>query len=318
MVTAWLFAIVLAFVGGNWLGVTAAGPAPMSADGGRGRLAITSKQDRANHGPVRRSQPLATPSGAPSPSLAGPSVAGPAASTLPASPPPPQGLPAEALTPPPDQTVPEAYGARILTGTPDVALTFDDGPDPTWTPEVLDLLRANGTTATFCLIGINAEAHPDLVRRIVAEGHTLCNHSWEHDLNLAGYPAEKIRADLERTNNAIHAAVPGAPIQYFRQPGGAWRPRVVEVAGELGMVSLHWDVDPQDWNLPGSTAIINLVSGEVRPGSIVLMHDGGGDRSGTVAACEKLLPYLRSRFRLTSTPAPALNVPAQSRYQVPD
>jgi peptidoglycan/xylan/chitin deacetylase (PgdA/CDA1 family) len=199
-----------------------------------------------------------------------------------------------------------------------VALTFDDGPNPTWTPKILDLLAKNHISATFCLIGENVEAHPDLVRRIVAEGHTLCNHSWDHDLKLAGYAPEVIRQDLERTNDAIRAAAPGAVIPYFRQPGGVWTPRVIEVAGELGMVSLHWDVDPQDWNLPGSGAIIKSVSGDVRAGSIVLLHDGGGDRSGTMTACEYLLPYLRSRFRLTATPAPLVNAPAQSRYQVPD
>ncbi|HEY0696248.1 MAG TPA: polysaccharide deacetylase family protein [Micromonospora sp.] len=202
-------------------------------------------------------------------------------------------LPAEAGGP---------FGARQTTGTSDVALTFDDGPDPTWTPQVLALLRAAGVQATFCLVGSNAQQHPDLVRAIAADGHTLCNHSWSHDLRLGTRSPAVIRDELNRTTSVIQAAVPGARIAYFRAPGGNWNPTLVTIARQLGMTSLHWAVDPRDWERPGSQAVVDFVASGTVAGSIVLLHDGGGDRGQTVAALGKLLPELRQRFQLRSLP----------------
>lgn len=210
------------------------------------------------------------------------------------------------------------YSIRRATGDASVALTFDDGPDPRWTPAVLDLLREHRASATFCVVGVNAEAFPDLVRRIVTEGHTLCNHSWRHEISLGTWSAGAIRANLTRVNDAIRRAVPGAVVPYFRHPGGAWTARAAQVAADLGMASIHWDVDPQDWRRPGAGAITRVVSAETRPGSIVLLHDGGGDRSGTVAACRSFLPDLRDRFALLALPAPPPHGLPRGRYQVPD
>jgi peptidoglycan/xylan/chitin deacetylase (PgdA/CDA1 family) len=193
-------------------------------------------------------------------------------------------------------------GTTRTTGNKSVALTFDDGPSPEWTPKVLDYLKANGVKATFCLVGVKAQQNPQLVARIVREGHTLCNHSWRHDLALGRKSDTAIRADLLRTNEAIRRAVPGARIAYFRQPGGMWTPQVVTTARALGMVPLHWDVDPQDWARPGGPAIVQRVESHIHPGSIVLMHDGGGDRSGTLAACHLLMPWLKQRFKLVRLP----------------
>lgn len=194
------------------------------------------------------------------------------------------------------------YGSRMTTGSSQVALTFDDGPDPRWTPLVLDLLRRHQVKATFCLVGQNAWNHPDLVRAIVAGGHTLCNHSWSHDLLLGSRSRQAIQADLIRTNQAIRAAVPDARIAYFRQPGGNWTYPVVSVASELGMTSLHWTVDPKDWNLPGAGSIIATVTGRTFPGSVVLLHDAGGDRQGTMLALGTILPNLTRRFELDALP----------------
>ncbi|MBQ1044898.1 polysaccharide deacetylase family protein [Micromonospora sp. C72] len=194
------------------------------------------------------------------------------------------------------------YGTLIATGSSRVALTFDDGPDPRWTPQVLALLAQYGVKATFCVVGENAEAYPDLIRSIVAEGHTLCNHSWEHDVNLGKRSAATIRADILRTNDAILAAVPNARIAYYRQPGGAWTHPVVSACADLGLTPLHWSVDPSDWKAPGALAIETLVRTQLAPGSIVLMHDAGGDRSGTVAALQQLLPEILVRFELESLP----------------
>jgi peptidoglycan/xylan/chitin deacetylase (PgdA/CDA1 family) len=187
-------------------------------------------------------------------------------------------------------------GLRRSTGIRPVALTFDDGPNPAWTPKVLDQLRAARVTATFCLVGREAQRHPELVRRIVREGHQLCNHSWRHDLDLARRPVAEIRTDLVRTNKAIQAAVPGAQVSFFRQPGGRWTPEVVAVAKSLGMRPLHWNVDPQDWSKPTAATIAHRVHAAARPGAIVLLHDGGGDRSATLAACPHLIADLKRRF----------------------
>jgi peptidoglycan/xylan/chitin deacetylase (PgdA/CDA1 family) len=193
-----------------------------------------------------------------------------------------------------------ALGAKRTTGATAVALTFDDGPSPDWTPQVLDLLRERGVKATFCLVGTQVRKYPQLVARIVREGHTLCNHSWHHDLELGSRPDEVIRSDLTRTSAEIHQAVPGAGIAYYRQPGGKWTPAVISIAKELGMAPLDWAVDPQDWNTPGTQAIIDRVMHSTHRGSIVLMHDGGGDRSETLAACKTLIPWLQQRYPLVA------------------
>ncbi len=199
-------------------------------------------------------------------------------------------------------------GVLRTTASSGVALTFDDGPSPDYTPQILDLLRTYGVKATFCVIGVNVRSHPDLVRAIVRDGHTLCNHTWAHDLNLGRRSAEEIRSDLERTNDEIHLAVPGAPITYFRHPGGNFTPAAVKIARELGMASIGWTVDPRDWDTgrqgPALTGrIVTVVERCTAPGAIVLSHDGGGDRRWTVEAYRTLLPWLSERFTLIALPA---------------
>lgn len=196
------------------------------------------------------------------------------------------------------------------TGTETVALTFDDGPSDQ-TMAILDLLRTYGVKATFCVIGEQVQEHPELVQAIVRDGHTLCNHTWNHDEGLGQRSPDEIRADLQRTNDAIHQAVPGVPIRYFRHPGGAWTSSAVSVAQEMGMVALDWDTDPSDWDTGdyavGPTMInhiIETVEQTVQPGSIVLSHDGGGDRTSTVTAYQTLLPYLLQQRHLRLVPLP--------------
>jgi peptidoglycan-N-acetylglucosamine deacetylase len=204
------------------------------------------------------------------------------------------------------------------TGGDAVALTFDDGPGDQ-TLAILALLRAHRVKATFCLIGVHVRERPDLVQAIVRDGHTLCNHTWQHDLRLGQRSPEAIRSDLQRTSDEIHKAVPGIPIRYFRQPGGMWTPSVVSVARELGMTSLGWDVDPGDWNVAGyppgpvmTNHVIGNIEQHVHPGSIVLSHDAGGDRSSTVAAYRVLLPYLLNQRHLRLVPLPVGTRPPHS------
>lgn len=174
-----------------------------------------------------------------------------------------------------------------------LALTFDDGPHPVHTPRLLSVLREHGATAVFCLWGAHALEHPEIVRAIVADGHLLGNHGMHHD-DMTDWPEERVQDDLERTSAAIRAAVPGVPIPYFRAPFGNWG-RTPEVARRLGMVPLGWRVTAEDWEPPGTDELVRRVETRLTPGAVVLLHDGGGDRSQTVNAVEALLPRLAAR-----------------------
>lgn len=247
---------------------------------------LTSGYAAANHRAAGGDRRLVTVGPRPEPAL--PSrPAPPAAKPSPTQ--PPQARPTPRGTIGPLQT-------KRLTGVKAVALTFDDGPHPDWTPKILDQLRAARVKATFCVVGREVRRHPALVVRMVREGHSLCNHSWQHDLELGGRSAAHIRADLARTNGEIHRVVPGTRITYYRQPGGKWTPELIKVVEALGMIPLHWDVDPRDWAKPKPVVISKRVSAQVRPGSIILMHDGGGDRSATIAACPELFKSLRRKY----------------------
>jgi peptidoglycan/xylan/chitin deacetylase (PgdA/CDA1 family) len=187
------------------------------------------------------------------------------------------------------------------TGSKSVALTFDDGPGA-YTDNILDLLAKYHVKATFCIIGEQVHTYAAQIRRMVAEGHTLCNHTWDHDEKLRNHDDAYIRNELVRTNDAIQAVAPGAKIEYFRNPGGAFGPNTVRIAESLGMKPMMWNVDPSDWKTPGTGAIISNVKSHTHAGSIILSHDGGGDRTQTVAAYSTLLPWLRSHFKLIAMP----------------
>ncbi|MEV0609773.1 polysaccharide deacetylase family protein [Polymorphospora rubra] len=256
-------------------------------------LAAGCMASRPTDRPAFRTAPA--PAGSPAPATAQPT----APSGAPSSTEPAPDLPS---TPAPGPTASAGTGPAPLpvwrtTGRKGVALTFDDGPHPVWTPQVLDQLRAAQVKATFCVVGSQVRRHPALVARIVREGHTLCNHTWNHELDLGGRPPAEIRANLERTNREIQRAVPGSRIPFFRHPGGRWTETAISVAEELGMTSIDWDVDPRDWEKKAkATEIADRVLTKVRPGSIVLLHDGGGDRAATLDACDRLIDNLRNRY----------------------
>jgi peptidoglycan-N-acetylglucosamine deacetylase len=198
-------------------------------------------------------------------------------------------------------------GSQRLTGSDSVALTFDDGPDPQYTPQLLDVLRQHNVQATFSMIGSRVRDYPDVVRRVVAEGHNLSNHSWQHLMDLAQHPPEYQYHDLWATLGWFHSAVPDAPIRYFRAPGGNFTPGLVQVASSLGMTSLYWDVDPRDWDAAtyghGQTMvdhIVAVIKRSTRSGSIILSHDRV--RPDTIVAYKILLPWLKDHFRITRLP----------------
>ena len=179
------------------------------------------------------------------------------------------------------------------SGGRSVGLTFDDGPDPVSTPELLAVLRRHDVKAVFCVWGDHVQAHPEIVREIVAEGHTLGNHTMHHD-DMSTWSPEAIEADLDETNRVIRRAVPGARIPYFRAPYGAWG-ATPEVAARLGMQTLGWRLAVTDWEPPGTPELVRRLEEGITPGAVVLLHDGGGDRSQTVEAVARVVPELLER-----------------------
>jgi peptidoglycan-N-acetylglucosamine deacetylase len=174
-----------------------------------------------------------------------------------------------------------------------VSLTFDDGPDPQYTPRVLDVLARHGAVATFCMVGAQALKHPDLVRQVVAAGMRLCAHSLTHDEQLKTRPAQVIEADVAGTKAVLVSAAGAAvSVEYFRAPAGNWSDELTRTAVRNGMKPLSWSVDSRDWTRPGSETILTGVRAAVRPGAVILFHDGGGQRGQTLAALESLLPWL--------------------------
>lgn len=170
-----------------------------------------------------------------------------------------------------------------------IALTIDDGPSK-YTPQVLALLARYNITATFCMLGSAARTHTGLVQEVVAAGHHIANHTFTH-ANLSKLDAAAVRSEMTRANDALAAA--GAhPPTFFRAPYGAWSPAVFEVCQELNLRPLDWSVDPKDWSRPGTDRIVDTVLGHTHSGSIILEHDGGGDRSQTVAALARFIPKL--------------------------
>ncbi len=174
-----------------------------------------------------------------------------------------------------------------------VALTIDDGPHPRWTPRILDLLAREHVPATFSVVGGRARAFPPLVRRIVAEGHGVCNHTLTHPQPFPRLPAEGIEHQVAAAQVAIADAAGVAP-HLFRSPGGGWSPVVFDTAARHGLVPIDWDVDPRDWARPGTAAITRRLR-RAKPGDILLCHDGGGNRAQTYTALTRVLPELKSR-----------------------
>ncbi|MFE0510035.1 polysaccharide deacetylase family protein [Streptomyces sp. NPDC058964] len=180
-------------------------------------------------------------------------------------------------------------------GTRGVNITIDDGPDPTWTPQVLQVLKDYGVKATFCMVGTQAQAHPELVKAVVAAGHRLCDHTVSHDTTMDtksdAYQSQQI-LDAERM---ITKASGGVRPLYYRAPGGAFTPYSRKLAASRGMRPLGWNVDSKDFERPGTNAIVSTVKSEIPNGPTVLFHDAGGDRSQTVAALREVLPWLKQQ-----------------------
>jgi peptidoglycan/xylan/chitin deacetylase (PgdA/CDA1 family) len=169
-------------------------------------------------------------------------------------------------------------------------LTFDDGPDPEYTPHILDTLAKYGVRAMFFVCGECVVDNKELVARMADEGHVVGNHTWTHPL-LTTLNRKQIRSEMKRTSDVIEDTYGERP-QWFRAPYGAWNRAAFQLGAEMGMEPMAWTVDTTDWMEPGTGTIVDRVESGAAPGVVVLSHDAGGDRSQTVKAIREWLPYL--------------------------
>lgn len=174
-----------------------------------------------------------------------------------------------------------------------VALTFDDGPWPGQTERILDILKSEGIHAAFFMMGVRVRMHPDLARRVAAEGHTIGNHTQTHP-TLTRVSPDVVRAQMA-VADAIILDTTGVKPRFFRAPTGAVNGVVRAEAAALGERVVHWTVDPKDWSRPSTGAVIARVVSATRPGAVILMHDGGGDRSQTIEALPEIIRVLREQ-----------------------
>jgi peptidoglycan-N-acetylglucosamine deacetylase len=194
----------------------------------------------------------------------------------------------------------QIFGSTLVSPerSGELALTFDDGPNPAWTPQLLEVLAKHRVKATFFLVGKYAEAEPYLTRHIAESGHVIGNHSWSHP-NLALTSPNRVREELLRTKHLLEE-ITGAAVQFFRPPYGARRPDVLLAARELGMAPVLWNAMTADWKERSAAQIAGRLISKVdalgRRGrsATVVLHDGGhlaigADRQPSVEAAEKLI-----------------------------
>lgn len=202
----------------------------------------------------------------------------------------------------------------------ELALTFDDGPNPAWTPQLLDILAEHGVKATFFFVGKYVLAEPALTRSVLDAGHLLGNHTWSHP-NLALCSAARIKDELSRTQEILQQTT-GKPVRYFRPPFGARRPSVLRIARELGMTPVLWNAMTSDWKQPDGQAIAAQLAAKVDTlqqkgwAANIVLHDGGhtqlgANRGPSIGAARQLLARFSSTHRFVSLEAwsePAGNI----------
>jgi peptidoglycan/xylan/chitin deacetylase (PgdA/CDA1 family) len=210
-----------------------------------------------------------------------------------------------ARTPPPRPTTPVMKFPvhtlqdfrKMVPGDPfptdAIALTIDDGPHPVWTPRILRLLEKHHVPALFCMIGNQIRGHESTARDVAADGHRIANHTWSHPINLAKLPSHTVLKELHRAQDQIYSTTGVAP-SLFRAPGGGWSRGLSKSVSKCGVIPMDWTTDPRDWSRPGVARITKrLLAAE--PGQILLCHDGGGDRSQTLASLKTVIPALQAK-----------------------
>lgn len=183
---------------------------------------------------------------------------------------------------------------RIVTQKKVVALTFDDGPDATYTPMILEMLHKNGVPATFFVLGSQVDKYPRVMQWIQKAGHEVGNHGYHHyDLNKL--TEQEIYDEIKRAEKSILQST-GILAQYYRPPGGVMTPDVMNAVQSCGYDIIHWSVDPRDWSLARTASVIaKSVKRNVTAGDIILFHDGGLNQRQTLAALQVLITDLRSK-----------------------
>ncbi len=230
----------------------------------------------------------------------------------------------------PPITVPLVY--RGNSYLKEVALTFDDGPLPNSTPKILSILKKYGVHATFFCIGQQVDEWPSLVKQELDQGNAVGNHSWDHS-DLTKLTDNQLNYQFNSTSNSIQKALGIRPTM-FRPPYGAYNANVLAHARSANVTTFLWSVDTQDWSRPGTSAIVNAVKDQVDNGGIILMHDGGGDRTQTAEALPIVITWLEEHhYKIVSLkqllsdfnykPAPAKKndakpIPAEKSQIKPD
>lgn len=183
------------------------------------------------------------------------------------------------------------YRHASRNGQKRVALTFDDGPHPRYTPEILNILAEYGVEATFFTVGSNAELYPHIIKRLLEEGHELGNHTYHHyhTVNVSG---EKLKKDIIICNDTLERLT-GEPVYLFRPPEGVFNEEIKQLCADRGYVIVMWSVDTRDWAHTSVTDICKNIKENVKDGSIILMHDFIGKNSPTPAALRRIIPMLQ-------------------------
>lgn len=241
---------------------------------------------QASSGPANITAPsISAGSGLPSPDALGQIVAVP----KPPPPPPPETAapppPAAPVAPGPEQAPAPLVAPPAPGGSAVLHLTFDDGPDPQWTPALLDILDRHGAKATFFELGREIDRTPQLAGVVQARGHALGNHTMTHP-KLTEAAAGTATAQIQAADAKL------GPTTCFRPPYGAINDAIRGEVAALGRRVVLWDVDTRDWQKPGTEVIVQRILSGARPGATILMHDSGGDRSQTLAATDQALGLL--------------------------
>ncbi|GED71345.1 polysaccharide deacetylase family sporulation protein PdaB [Brevibacillus reuszeri] len=184
---------------------------------------------------------------------------------------------------------------EVPTDSKVIALTFDDGPDSVYTPQIVELLKQYHAKATFFVVGSRVKANPEVARLLAKEEHELANHTYTHP-DMRRISSKKLMDEVLKTQQTIYDTT-GVRPQLFRPPGGYYSESVVNVAKQAGalVIMWSWHQDTRDWSDPGVNKIVNKVLRNARNGDIVLFHDYGGNRRQTVQALKQILPELQRR-----------------------
>lgn len=191
---------------------------------------------------------------------------------------------------------PNTFYLKGNTGKRQVALTFDDGPDTKYTPKILDVLKKYNVKATFFLMGSRAKKHPQIVKRIIDEGHIIANHTWSH-VNLTKISEKRFEKEINKTNNIL-AKETGREIMMLRPPYGAISVDALQKLKEMNYKSIQWSVDSRDWLGDNVDKILINTIPDVTNDAIILFHSAAGNQAHNLEASVKVLPELIKTLRM--------------------